>query len=67
MNKKFLIPIVIILSILIVSIIWLKKGTVKYVTKPVNKGTITLDYAIENSSLPKEEFLSIAKSLGYKL
>ena len=41
MNKKFLIPIVIILSILIISIIWLKKGTVKYVTKPVNKGTIT--------------------------
>ena len=41
MNKKILIPIVIILSILIVSIIWLKKGTVKYVTKPVSKGTIT--------------------------
>ena len=33
----------------------------------VNKGAITLDYAIENSGLPKEEFLSIAETLGYKL
>ena len=33
----------------------------------VNKGAITLDYAIENSKLPKEEFLSIAETLGYKL
>ena len=40
---------------------------VKALLDLVNKGTITLDYAIENSSLPKEEFLSIAKSLGYKL
>ena len=33
----------------------------------VNKGAITLDYAIENSGLPKEEFLSIAETLVYKL
>ena len=33
----------------------------------VNKGAITLDYAFENSGLPKEEFISIAKSLGYNI
>ena len=43
------------------------EGMAKALLDLVNKGTITLDYAIENSSLPKEEFLSIAKSLGYKL
>ena len=43
------------------------KGKAKILLDFVNKGTITLDYAIENSGLPKEEFLSIAKSLGYKL
>ena len=43
------------------------KGTAKTLLDLVNKGTITLNYAIENSGLPKEEFLSIAKSLGYNL
>ena len=43
------------------------EGMAKALLDLVNKGAITLDYAIENSSLPKEEFLSIAKSLGYKL
>ena len=33
----------------------------------VTKGIITLDSAIVDSGLKKEEFLSIAKSLGYKL
>ena len=43
------------------------KGTAKTLLDLVNKGAITLDYAIENSGLPKEEFLSIAETLGYKL
>ena len=43
------------------------KGTAKTLLDLVNKGTITLNYAIENSGLPKEEFLSIAETLGYKL
>ena len=42
-------------------------GMAKALLDLVNKGTITLDYAFENSGLPKEEFLSIAKSLGYNL
>ena len=48
-----------------------REYAVKYAAKTlldlVNKGAITLDYAIENSGLPKEEFLSIAETLGYKL
>ena len=43
------------------------KGTAKTLLDLVNKGTITLDYAFENSGLPKEEFISIAETLGYKL
>ena len=43
------------------------KGKTEILLDLVNKGTITLDYAIENSGLPKEEFLSIAETLGYKL
>ena len=43
------------------------EGMAKALLDLVNKGTITLDYAIENSSLPKEEFYSIAKSLGYNI
>ena len=42
-------------------------GMAKALLDLVNKGAITLDYAIENSSLPKEEFYSIAKSLGYNI
>ena len=42
-------------------------GMAKALLDLVNKGTITLDYAIENSGLPKEEFISIAKSLGYNI
>ena len=49
----------------------MREYAVKYAAKTlldlVNKGAITLDYAIENSGLPKEEFLSIAETLGYKL
>ena len=43
------------------------KGKTEILLDLVNKGTITLDYAFENSGLPKEEFLSIAETLGYKL
>ena len=43
------------------------KGTAKALLDLVNKGIITLDYAFENSGLPKEEFISIAKSLGYNI
>ena len=43
------------------------EGRVEALLDLVNKGAITLDYAIENSGLPKEEFLSIAKSLGYNI
>ena len=43
------------------------EGRVEALLDFVNKGTITLDYAFENSGLPKEEFLSIAETLGYKL
>ena len=43
------------------------EGRVEALLDFVNKGTITLDYAFENSGLPKEEFLSIAKSLGYNI
>ena len=44
-----------------------KSGRAEALLDLVKKGTITLDYAIENSKLPKEEFLSIAETLGYKL
>ena len=44
-----------------------KAGRAEALLDLVKKGTITLDYAIENSKLPKEEFLSIAKSLGYNI
>ena len=44
-----------------------KSGRAEALLDLVNKGAITLDYAIENSKLPKEEFLSIAETLGYKL
>ncbi|MDY4067211.1 MAG: hypothetical protein SOY52_05760 [Bullifex sp.] len=40
---------------------------VKALLNLVAKGIITLDSAIVDSGLKKEEFLSIAKSLGYKL
>ena len=43
------------------------EGKTEILLDLVNKGTITLDCAIENSKLPKEEFLSIAKSLGYNI
>ena len=43
------------------------EGRVEALLDFVNKGTSTLDYAFENSGLPKEEFLSIAKSLGYNI
>ena len=42
-------------------------GIAKALLDLVNKGIITLDYAFENSGLPKEEFISIAKSLGYNI
>ena len=44
-----------------------KSGRAEALLDLVKKGTITLDCAIENSKLPKEEFLSIAKSLGYNI
>ena len=44
-----------------------KAGRAEALLDLVKKGTITLDCAIENSKLPKEEFLSIAETLGYKL
>ena len=44
-----------------------KSGRAEALLDLVKKGTITLDCAIENSKLPKEEFLSIAETLGYKL
>ena len=44
-----------------------KAGRAEALLDLVKKGTITLDYAFENSGLPKEEFLSIAKSLGYNI
>ena len=43
------------------------EGKAEILLDLVNKGTITLNYAFENSGLPKEEFLSIAETLGYKL
>ena len=43
------------------------EGRVEALLDLVNKGAITLNYAFENSGLPKEEFLSIAETLGYKL
>ena len=42
-------------------------GIAKALLDLVNKGIITLDYAFENSGLPKEEFISIATSLGYNI
>lgn len=47
--------------------IGISKGTVKTLLNLVNSGAITLDYAIANSGLSKEKFISIAESLGYKL
>ena len=47
--------------------IGISKGTVKTLINLVNSGAITLDYAIANSGLDKEKFISIAESLGYKL
>ena len=47
--------------------IGISKGTVKTLINLVNRGAITLDYAIANSGLDKEKFISIAESLGYKL
>ena len=47
--------------------IGISKGTVKTLLNLVNSGAITLDYAIANSGLDKEKFISIAESLGYKL
>lgn len=47
--------------------IGIAKGTVKTLLNLVNSGAITLDYAIANSGLDKEKFISIAESLGYKL
>ena len=44
-----------------------KSGRAEALLDLVNKGAITLDYAFENSGLPKEEFISIAKSLGYNI
>ncbi len=43
------------------------KGTVKTLINLVNSGNITLDYAIANSGLDKEKFISVAHSLGYTL
>ena len=47
--------------------IGITKGTVTTLINLVNSGNITLSYAIENSGLSKEKFISIADSLGYKL
>ena len=43
------------------------EGVVQTLLNLVTKGSITLDSAIIDSGLNKEEFYSIAKSLGYKL
>ena len=43
------------------------EGMAKALLNLVGKGIITIDAAILDSGLNKEEFLSIAKSLGYKL
>ncbi|MDY4066946.1 Rpn family recombination-promoting nuclease/putative transposase [Bullifex sp.] len=40
------------------------EGTVKTLLNLVNSGNITLDYAIANSGLSKEDFKSTAKELG---
>ena len=40
------------------------EGTVKTLINLVNSGNITLDYAIANSGLSKEEFSATAKELG---
>ena len=40
------------------------EGTVKTLINLVNSGNITLDYAIANSGLSKEDFKSTAKELG---
>ena len=43
------------------------EGTVRTLLNLVNSGNITLDYAIANSGLDKEKFISVAHSLGYTL
>ena len=43
------------------------EGTVKTLLNLVKSGNITLGFAIENSGLNKEEFYSVAKSLGFNL
>ena len=45
----------------------INEGTVKTLINLVNSGNITLEFAIANSGLSKEEFKSVAESLGYKL
>ena len=42
----------------------INEGTVKTLINLVNSGNITLDYAITNSGLSKEEFSATAKELG---
>ena len=42
----------------------INEGTVKTLINLVNSGNITLECAIANSGLSKEEFMSIAKKLG---
>ena len=44
--------------------IGITKGTVTTLINLVNSGNITLDYAIANSGLSKEEFSATAKELG---
>ncbi|MDY4067150.1 hypothetical protein, partial [Bullifex sp.] len=44
--------------------IGIAKGTVKTLINLVNSGNITLEFAIANSGLSKEKFMSIAKELG---
>ena len=46
--------------------IGITKGTVTTLINLVNSGNITLDYAIANSGLSKEEFSATAKELGLR-
>ena len=41
-------------------------GSVQVLLDLVSSGTISFDYAIKKSRLPKKEFLAIASRLGYK-
>ena len=43
------------------------KGSVNSLASLIISGNISLKLAIENSGLSKDEFLSIASRLGYKL